>query len=211
MEILVAGAHGNTGQRILDLLAKDGHTVRGMIRDADQSSTIESLGATPVVADLEGDLNEPVKGVDAVIFAAGSGSKTGPEKTVDIDQEAAKRLVDTAVEHGAKRFVMLSSMGTIDPEAGSESMRHYYRAKRNADDHLRESSLDWTIVRPGGLTDDDGTGMIEAAEELGHRGKISRDDVAAVIVQSLREPHTIGKAFEILEGGELIGAALKAL
>lgn len=211
MEILVAGAHGNTGQRILDLLAKDGHTVRGLIRDADQSSTIEDLGATPVVADLEGDLSEAVRGTDAVIFAAGSGSKTGPEKTTDIDQEAAKRLVDTASAEGARRFVMLSSMGTRNPEQGPEEMQHYFRAKRNADDHLRDSDLDWTVVRPGGLTDDGGTGMIEAAEAIDRRGSISRDDVAAVIVQSLREPNTVGKAFEILSGDTLIGAALAEL
>lgn len=211
MEILVAGAHGNTGQRILDLLAKDGHTVRGLIRDPDQSSTIEALGARPVVGDLEGDLTEAVAGTDAVIFAAGSGGHTGPEKTVDIDQDAAKRLVDTAVTEGVGRFVMLSSMGTRDPEAGAEEMQHYYRAKRNADDHLQGTDLDWTIVRPGGLTDDGGTGMIAAAEVLDRRGQISRDDVAAVIVTSLREPNTVGKAFEVLAGEELIGAALAAL
>lgn len=211
MEILVAGAHGATGQRIVDLLVRDGHTVRGMIRDPDQAATIEQLGGTPLVADLEDDVTGAVRGCDAVIFAAGSGSHTGPDKTEDVDQDAAIRLVDAAVDGGASRFVMLSSMGTRDPESGPEPLRHYLRAKRAADDHLRQSQLDWTIVRPGRLTEAGGTGQVRVATELEGRGEISRDDVAAVIVASLRVPATIGKGFDVLAGEVLIGAALTQL
>jgi uncharacterized protein YbjT (DUF2867 family) len=211
MEILVAGAHGATGQRIVDLLVRDGHTVRGMIRDPDQAATIEQLGGTPLVADLEDDVTGAVRGCDAVIFAAGSGSHTGPDKTEDVDRDAAIRLVDAAADAGASRFVMLSSMGTRDPEAGPEPLRHYLRAKRAADDHLRQSQLDWTIVRPGRLTEAGGTGQVRAATALEGRGEISRDDVAAVIVASLRMPATIGKGFDVLAGEVLIGAALTQL
>ncbi len=211
MDVLVAGAHGNTGQRIVTLLARDGHTVRAMIRDASQADTVEALGASPVVADLEGALDEAVAGCDAVVFAAGSGGHTGPEKTVDVDQDGAIRLVDAAVAAGVGRFVMLSSMGTRDPESGPDSMRHYFRAKRAADDHLRDSELDWTIVRPGSLTDEDGGGLVRAAEVVEDGGSISRDDVAATIVTALRTPNTVGKAFELVEGDTLIGAALESL
>lgn len=213
MEVLVVGAHGGTGQRLVNLLDVDGHRVRGMIRDAGQARTIESLGGTPVVADLEepDQVEAAVAESQVVVFAAGSGSHTGPEKTVDVDQEAAKRLVDLSEAAGVERFVMLSSMGTRDPEAGAESMRHYYRAKREADDYLQASSLAWTVVRPGRLTYEQGTGMVEVAEVLDRRGEISRDDLAAVMVQCLRVPHTVRKSFEVLAGDVMIGAALENL
>lgn len=211
METLVVGAHGATGRRIVGLLVVDGHTVRGMIRDPAQAETISALGARPVIGDVEGELREAVAGCDAVVFAAGSGAHTGAEATIGVDQEGAKRTVDAAQAAGVRRFVMLSSMGTRDPDAGPASIRHYLRAKRVADDHLRDSDLAWTIVAPGRLTDDDGTGLVEAAEALDHGGEISRDDVAAVIVASLRVPNTVGKTFEVLAGELPIGAALEEL
>lgn len=211
MRVLVAGAHGNTGKRLVSLLATDGYEVAGLIRDADQSDEIRELGGEPVVGDLEGDLSEHVAGCDAVIFAAGSGGNTGPEKTDDIDRDAAIALVDAAKAAGVERFVMLSSMGTREPEQGPDAMQHYFKAKAAADTHLQQSGVPFTIVRPGGLTDDDGTGMVEAAPAIDRSGSISRADVAATMVQCLKVPGTVGATFELLSGDIAIGAALESL
>jgi len=207
MDILVVGANGRTGRHILPLLLADGHNANAMIRDLDQTEEIESLGGNAVFGDLESELDEIVRGNDSVIFAAGSGSKTGPEKTIDVDQNAAISLIDTCERVGSKRFIMLSSLDADNPEGGPEKLKHYLRAKSLADKHLAKSTLDWTIVRPGYLTDNPATGMINLASNLGQisgGGSISRMDVAEVLVSCLSHNQTIGKAFDILEGDSVI-------
>ncbi len=208
MIVLVAGANGLTGLRIVRLLKARGHEVRAMIRDAGQEPAFAEIGVACVLADLEGPLDDAVAGSDAVIFAAGSGSKTGPEKTIAVDQEGAVRLIDACVAAGVARFVMLSSMGADDPEGQREAIRHYMRAKGAADAHLAESGLDYTIVCPGFLNDEEPSGGVRLGSSIGEWGKIARDDVAAVIVESLQAPNTSGKRFEIISGGTAIAAAV---
>lgn len=229
MTILVAGANGTTGRRIAELLGEHARsataasvsdasvpvdTVRGMVRAEDQFARQRKLGAEPVLADLESDdaVRQAVQGCDAVIFAAGSGAGTGLDKTRAVDRDGAIRLIDAAAAAGVTRFVMLSAINADDPSRGSEQMRPYYQAKHDADAHLQQSGLAYTIVRPGALTNEQGTGTIRAAERLdSHDGSIPRADVARVIVATLSRDHLQGKAFEVLSGDTPIGEALEAL
>ena len=159
MHVFIAGANGQIGRFLLQEIADSKHEARALVRHADQGPELQQLGATEtVIGDLEQDCSEAMRGCDAVIFTAGSGPHTGPDKTVDVDQDGAIRLVDTAKAMGIKRFIMVSSMRAEEPEKGPEKLQHYLRAKRNADEHLKSSGLNYTIVRPGRLTNDDGNG-----------------------------------------------------
>ncbi|CAH0344633.1 SDR family oxidoreductase [Bacillus sp. CECT 9360] len=212
MNILIAGANGKTGKILVDLLAQNGHTVKAMIRKEEQSEKMKELGAVPVLADLEKDTNHAFKDIDAVIFAAGSGSKTGPEKTIDVDRNGAIRLIDTAKKNDVNHFVMLSSMGADHPEQGVKEMQPYFQAKHDADEHLLSSGLAFTIVRPGFLTDGEPTGEIIAQTKLeNNKGEITRGDVAKVLVESLMLESTKNKTFEILNGNVPIEEALNHL
>ncbi len=211
MRVLVAGANGQVGQHVVRLLAEKGHEVRAMIRDKDQAPTLRELGGEPVVADLEGEVAHTVEGCDAVIFSAGGGPGSGAEKKETIDRQGAVKLVEAARKHGTRRYVMVSAMGAADPEAGSEAMQPYLHAKAQADETLQESGLDYTIVRPGSLTDEAGTGTVEAAPSLGKRGEIPREDVARAIVATLEKENTFSKTFEVLSGDTPIEEALDSL
>jgi uncharacterized protein YbjT (DUF2867 family) len=146
-----------------------------------------------------------------VVFAAGAGPGSGAARKRTVDLGAAVKLRDAATRTGARRYLMVSAMGAADPASGSEAMRPYLDAKAEADAAVAASDLDWTIVRPGGLTNDPGTGLIEAAPSLGRRGTITRDDVAAVLVACLDEPRTVRATFDVLEGETPIAEALGAL
>ncbi|WP_433744139.1 SDR family oxidoreductase [Falsibacillus pallidus] len=213
MNVLVIGANGKTGRMVVKYLAEsNNHLVKAMIRKSEQTEEMEKLGAKPVVADLEQDFEYAAEDVNAIIFAAGSGSKTGPDKTTSVDEEGAKRAVDIAKKKGIERFVMLSSMGADNPSAGSEGMQHYLHAKHSADEHLKASGLKYTIVRPGALTDDAASGKIQAAEKIQDRNTdISRENVAKVLVESLNMENLHYKTFEILNGDVEIHTALKNL
>jgi uncharacterized protein YbjT (DUF2867 family) len=211
MKVLVAGANGQIGQYLVRMLAEEGHEVRAMIRDEDQAQGLRELGGEPVVADLEGEVAHTVEGCDAVIFSAGGGPGSGAEKKETIDRGGAVKLVDAAREHGARRYVMVSAIGAADPEAGSEAMQPYLFAKAQADQALQESGLDYTIVRPGSLTDEAGTGTVEAAPSLSRRGQIPREDVARTLVVTLEKENTFGKTFEVLSGDTPIEEALTDL
>jgi uncharacterized protein YbjT (DUF2867 family) len=211
VKVLVAGANGQVGQHIVRLLAEGGHEVRAMIRDEDQAQRLRELGGEPVVADLEGEIAHTVEGCDAVIFSAGGGPGSGAEKKETVDRGGAVKLTEAAQEHGAKRYIMVSAMGAADPESGSEAMQPYLHAKAQADQTLQESELDYTIVRPGSLTDDPGTGTIELASSLGSRGEIPREDTAHVIVATLERENTFGKTFEVISGDTPIEKALDSL
>jgi uncharacterized protein YbjT (DUF2867 family) len=163
------------------------------------------------VEDLEGEDAPTVEGCDAVIFSAGGGPGSGAEKKETIDRQGAVKLVEAAKEHGARRYVMVSAMGASDPEAGSEAMQPYLFAKARADQALEESGLDYTIVRPGSLTDEPGTGTVEAAESLGRRGEIPREDTARVIAATLEMKNTFGKTFEVLSGDTPVEEAVGRL
>jgi uncharacterized protein YbjT (DUF2867 family) len=210
MDILVAGGHGKIALRLLKLLAADGHTARGLIRKPEQAADLQAIGAVPVIGDLENDdsLAGYVKGADAVIFAAGAGPGSGDARKRTVDLGGAVKLADAAVETGVRRYVMVSSIGAEAPEAGG-SMQPYLQAKAEADAYVVASGLDCTIVRPGSLTDDPGTGLVRATRELGHRGPVPRDDVAAVLAACLTTPATIGVTFELFAGDTPIAEALR--
>ena len=211
MRVLVAGANGKIGKHLVRLLTENGHEVRAMIRSEDQAQPMRDLGGDPLVADLEGDISNAAAGCDAAVFTAGGGPGSGDAKKETVDFGGAVKLIETAREHGARRYVMISAMGAADPEAGPEGMRPYLRAKARADEALRESGLDYTIIRPGSLTNEPGTGRVDAAESLGRRGEIPREDVARAIVVTLGTQSTAGKTFELLSGDDPIEKALKAL
>jgi uncharacterized protein YbjT (DUF2867 family) len=212
MDILVAGGHGQVALRLLRRLAAQGHHARGLIRNAAHAADLEAVGASPVLCDLEHDDPRPhIGGAEAIVFAAGAGPGSGPERKRTVDYGAAKALIDAARELGVMRYVMVSSMGTSDVEHAPEGMRPYLQAKRDADDALRVSGLDWTIVKPGHLVDGPGTGKVDAATALGRSGDIPREDVAAVLAACLDAPNTIRAEFEVLAGDTPIEPAVRAI
>ena len=196
------GGHGKVGLRLLRLLARDGHRGRGVIRKAEQAGDLAAAGAEPVVCDLErgDDLRPHVGAADAIVFAAGAGPGSGPERKRTVDYGAAVTSMEAARELGVARFVLVSSIGTHDVAGAAEAMRPYLEAKRDADDALRQSGLDWTIVKPGHLTDASGTGRVKVSRTFGGRADVPRDDVALVLVECLQAPNTIGVEFELFQG-----------
>jgi uncharacterized protein YbjT (DUF2867 family) len=213
MDVLVAGGHGKIALRLLRLLAANGHRARGLIRKPEQAADLEALGAVAVLGDLEADadLAEYVQGADAVVFAAGAGPGSGPERKRTVDLGGAVKLVDAALAVGVRRYVMISSIGADRPQSASGGMRPYLEAKAEADRYLLASGLEHTIVRPGSLTDDPGTGRVRLSRDLGSRGKVPRDDVAAVIVAVLDAPNSIGTTFEVFGGDVPVAEAVRSL
>jgi uncharacterized protein YbjT (DUF2867 family) len=209
MDVLVAGGHGKIARHLLRLLAEHGHHGRGLIRNPDHAADLEADGAVPVLCDLEHDDPRPHLGAaDAIVFAAGAGPGSGPERKRTVDYGGAVKLIEAAEELGVRRYLMVSSMGAGDPASASEAMRPYQQAKHDADEALSASGLDWTIVRPGGLTDEPGSGRVALAERLGRFGQIPRQDVALVLLACLEAPNTVGKTFEVLEGEVPVREAL---
>ena len=205
--ILVAGANGTTGKQIVNLLKSSQYfNPIAMVRKEEQLDQFKSENVDTVLADLTEDLTHTVKGVDKVIFAAGSGG----ENVVEVDQEGAKRLIAVSKMADVKRFVMLSSMGADNPEK-VEGMEDYMKAKQNADNHLRESGLNYAIVRPGTLNNSEGKGKIELKEKLNKEGEISRADVVQTLVRALHDDAPSNSTFEILQGETLIGEAMSKL
>ena len=212
MDVLVAGGHGQIARRLLRLLSERGDAARGLIRDPGQAPDIEAAGARAVVFDLEGegDLSAALRGLDAVVFAAGAGPGSGAARKRTVDLGGATRLIDACRAAGVSRYLIISAMG-VDRRDCSERMAPYYEAKREADEALRASGLDYTIVRPGRLTDDPGTGRVEVGSPLEHSGEVSRDDVAAVLVAALDEPRSAGLQFDLIAGETPIDWALASL
>jgi uncharacterized protein YbjT (DUF2867 family) len=212
MDVLVAGGHGKIARHLLRLLAEHGHHGRGLIRNADHAADLERIGAVPVLCDLEHDDPRPHLGTaDAIVFAAGAGPGSGPERKRTVDYGGAVKLIEAAEELGVRRYLMVSSMGAGDPASASEAMRPYQQAKHDADEALSASGLDWTIVRPGGLTDAPGGGRVALAERLGRFGQVPREDVALVLLECLGADSSIRKTFEVLEGDVPVHEAIAAL
>jgi uncharacterized protein YbjT (DUF2867 family) len=211
-DVVIAGGHGQIALLLERRLAAAGHRVRGLVRNPGHVRDLEDAGAEAVVADLEAldDLGPYVQGADAVVFAAGAGPGSGAARKQTVDLGAAVKLADAAVATGVRRYLMVSAMGAADPGAGSEAMRPYLDAKARADAAVASSGLDFTIVRPGGLTDEPGTGRVAVGDRL-ERGTIPRDDVAAVLAAALDEPATIGKSFDLVSGETPIVTALRSL
>jgi uncharacterized protein YbjT (DUF2867 family) len=212
VNVTIVGGHGQVAMRLAKLLAERGDSPRGIIRQTEQADDLEAIGAEPIVLDIENrEISDAVAGADAVVFAAGAGPGSGPARKRTVDYGGAVALVEAAQQHDIRRYVMVSAMGANRPERWSDRIRPYYEAKAEADKYLAESGLDYTIVRPGGLTDEPGTGRVEIAERLERRGSVSRDDVAAVIAEVLRADNTIGKGFDLLGGDRPIREAVASL
>ena len=207
MKVLVIGANGNTATRVVRLIKKEtSHEPIAMIRNTTQRVKFDKLGVTTVLGDLEYPIDHAIMGCNAIIFAAGSGSQTGKDKTVLVDHIGAIRSMVTAQVHGVKRYVMLS---TINAEENSNSrIAHYHKAKAFADRHLIDTNLDWTIVCPGGLRDEEGNGLVSVHSDLFLEGITTRDNLAASLVSCLELPNTIGKRFSLIEGKTPIKEAL---
>ncbi len=212
MDVIVAGGHGQIGRLLLERLAARGDRARGLIRNPDHAADLERVGAEAIVCDLETQDPAPhLAGADAVVFAAGAGPGSGPERKRAVDYGGAVKLIEAAQALGVARYVMVSSMGAENPAAAPEAMRPYQQAKHDADIALQTSGLAYTIVRPGRLTDDPPTGRIEAAPTLGRRGAITRADVAHVLEVVLDAPITTGLTFEVLEGDTPVASAIAGL
>jgi uncharacterized protein YbjT (DUF2867 family) len=213
MDIVVAGGHGKIALHLERLLADSGHRVSALIRTRDQDSDVREAGAEPVECDLEAedDLAHYVQGADAVVFAAGAGPGSGPERKRTVDLGAAVKLIEAARRTGVRRYVIVSSIGADDPSAAPEQMRPYLEAKSEADRQLAASGLDWTIVRPGRLTDEPGAGLVTLTDDMSVRGDVPREDVARVLAATLGNDETIGKAFVVVAGETPVGDAIASL
>lgn len=212
MHVLVIGSSRGTGRLLVEQAIAAGHDVHAMIRTPEQAAELESVGAEPVVGDLEGELGHAFAGIDAVAFCAGSGSSTGPDATLRVDLHGAVRTLDACLENGVPRYLMLSAIAADDPLRGRPQLRHYLAAKHAADRILLASGLDATIVRPGGLTNEPATGRVEVGvPRLPERGTIPRADVAATMLACLSRPATVGAVFELIAGPTPIETALDAL
>lgn len=212
MKVCVVGANGQIGQRLVRLLQEsDAYTVRAMVRADAQAADFEKRGVEAVLADLEGrveDLAKAVKGCEAIVFTAGSGGHTGADKTLLVDLDGAVKTIEAAEQADVPRFIMVSALQAHRRENWNERIRHYYVAKHYADRVLQQSELNYTIIRPGRLLNEAGTGKVAAAENL-TRASIPREDVARTIVASLQEETTCGRAFDLISGDVPIAEALK--
>ena len=202
--VMIAGANGSTGKKIVHLLkASQYFEPVAMVRKKEQIAQFNSIGVDTMLADLEQDIAGTLKDIDKVVFAAGSGGK----KVLEVDEKGACKMIDDAISNNIKKFVMLSSMGADNPSE-AEELKEYLKAKHNADEYLKASTITYAIVRPGKLTDDKGTGKIKLANSLKKSGAISRDDVAQTLVRTLHDDAPKNTTFEILEGETLIGKAM---
>ncbi len=196
MVVAIAGGHGKIALRLTRLLSAGGDRVLGLIRDPAQGDEVRAAGAEPVVCDLEGDcdVGAAIGPSEAVVFAAGAGPGSGEGRKRTMDLGGAVKLIEAAKARGVGRYVMVSAMGAADPPAeGGEVFGEYLRAKAEADRALRGSGLEFTIVRPGMLTDEPGSGLVTLGKRL-PSGSISRDDVAAVLAAVLRSPARSARA-----------------
>ncbi|HLR68246.1 SDR family oxidoreductase [Virgibacillus alimentarius] len=214
MKVLVVGANGQIGRHMVQRLAKDEHhQVKAMIRKQEQADFFTHLGAETVIADLEteDDIFRATEGVDTVVFTAGSGGHTGADKTILVDLEGAFKTIEAAEKHNIKRFIMVSALHSDTPKNWKEGMEPYYTVKKRADERLRNSSLYYTILRPGWLTNEKPSGKIEASLHLGKDGSISRENVADIVVQSLGMEETFKQTIELIDGDTAIQEALSTI
>jgi uncharacterized protein YbjT (DUF2867 family) len=211
MRIVIAGGHGQIALLLSRRLSDRGDSVVGLIRNPAHAAEVMVSGAEPVSADLEAvdaaALAGHLAGADAVVFAAGAGPDSGAARKDTVDWGAAALLADAAVRAGVRRHLQVSAMGVDDAPAGDDVFAIYLRAKAAAERDLRARDLDWTILRPGGLTDSPGTGRVRLETHV-DGGKVPRDDVAAVLVALLDEPGTARKTLELVGGDTPVDAAV---
>jgi uncharacterized protein YbjT (DUF2867 family) len=215
MKILVVGANGQIGKHLVRFIQESEHEARAMIRNEEQAPFFEELGAETVVVNLEqsvDDIAKAAEGVDAIVFTAGSGPHTGKDKTIMIDLDGTAKTIEAAEVAGVKRFVLISSFDTRREAIlhASSSFAPYVAAKYYADEWLRSTDLDYTIIHPGLLTNDKGIGKVNAAVEV-ERGEVPREDVASVIYHSLVNGATIGKEFQVVSGETPVKEAVNSI
>jgi uncharacterized protein YbjT (DUF2867 family) len=219
MRVVIAGGHGKIALRLGRLLTERGDVPVGLIRNPDHADDLRKHGIEPVLLDLEHatveDLVLALDEADATVFAAGAGPGSGIARKDTVDRGAAVLLADAAVRAGVRRYLLISSMGVesvrdgATPEGVDEVFLAYLRAKLAAEEHVRGLDLDWTILRPGALTDDPGTGRVRLAPHV-DRGDVPRDDVAATLAELLAVPETARLVLELTAGDTPIAEAVRA-
>ncbi len=216
MRVVIAGGHGQIATRLEKLLVERGDSAVGVIRAPEQAQDLRVLGANPVVCDLESapvdEVASYLEGADAVVFAAGAGPGSGAARKETVDRGAAVLFADAAERAGVRRYLMISAMGADrEPPPGTDSVfAIYLRAKGAADADLSSrAGLDWTILRPGRLTNEPGTGVVRLAGRTG-RGVVPRDDVAAVLLALLDTPAS-GMTLELVAGDTPVDEAVRAV
>ncbi|ARP70653.1 NAD-dependent dehydratase [Streptomyces pluripotens] len=215
MRIVIAGGHGQIALRLERLLSAHGHEAAGIIRKAEQGDDLRAVGAEPILLDLESASVEEVaahlQGADAAVFAAGAGPGSGVGRKETVDRGAAVLFADAAVRARVRRFVVVSSMGADPAHPGDDVFDVYLRAKGEADAYVtRQEALDWTILRPGSLTNDAGTGLVRLEAHTG-RGAVPRDDVAAVLAELVDTSSTAGLVLELVGGSVPVPVAVKSV
>ena len=217
MRIVIAGGHGKIALLLERLLAERGDQAVGLIRNPAHGADVREAGAEAVICDLEaasaGEVAVLLSGADAVVFAAGAGPGSGVPRKDSVDRAASVLMADAAGRAGVRRFVQVSSMGAGQPpRPGSDEVwAAYIAAKTAAETDLRARDLDWTILRPGGLTDAPGTGRVRLAVPPVPRGAVPRADVAAVIAALLDEPGSRHQTLELVSGDTPVTAAVEAI
>ncbi|MEU4194356.1 SDR family oxidoreductase [Kribbella sp. NPDC026611] len=216
MRVVIAGGHGQIALRLTKLLSADGHEVVGLIRNPDHEADIAAAGGQAAVLDLEqadpAAVADVLRGADVAIFSAGAGPGSGNARKDTVDRGAAVLFADAAEEAGVRRHLQVSSMGADSAPSltDDETFTIYLRAKWAAEEDLRARDLDWTVLRPGSLTNDPGTGQVLLGDKTG-RGRISRDDVALVLAGLCDTPAAIGRTLELIAGDTAVSVALKNL
>lgn len=216
MRVVIAGGHGKIALRLSTLLSARGDEVIGIVRNPGHSTDLAEVGAEAAVVDLESagvaEVENLLRGADAAVFAAGAGPGSGIERKETVDRAAAGLFADAASAAGVRRHLQISAMALerADDSAVGEVFAAYLRAKAAAEEDLRARDLDWTILRPGRLTDEPGTGRVHLAAHT-ERADVPRDDVAAVLLALLDEPATIGTTLELVSGDTIIADAVAAL
>lgn len=215
MKVLLIGANGQIGQHIIRLAKEDEEfSLTAMVRKQEQLEEYKAQGTNAVLADLEGsveNLRNVMEGMDAVVFTAGSGGHTGADKTILVDLDGAVKAIEAAEAANVDRFIMISAFQANNREVWADSkIKHYMAAKHYADRFLLDSKLNYTILRPGGLLNESGTGKVLAGE-LKEYGSIPREDVARTVIASLKNENTHRRSFDLLTGDQSIEEALNSL
>lgn len=210
MNVFVIGANGQIGKQLVERLQEEGkHEVTAMVRKDEQLEDFKNKGYQAVLGDLEGDvanLADAIDGADVVVFAAGSGGHTGADKTLLIDLDGAAKSIEASKQQGVKQFVMVSALKAEDRSAWPDEMKPYYVAKHHADRLIEESGLTYTIVRPGALTDDAGTGKVKTGDVS--TGEVPRADVAAFLAHVIGHEAAYNKSIDLVKGDTAIEETL---
>jgi nucleoside-diphosphate-sugar epimerase len=214
MVVAIAGAHGKIALRLARLLADREDDAIGLIRNPDHVADVNGQGASAVVCDLEQasieEIAHAIVGTDAAVFAAGAGPGSGAERKLSLDRDGAIKFLKAATEANVPRFVIVSAIGAEAPPPGNDVFNVYLRAKAEADQAVQASDRQWTIIRPGRLTDDPGRGRVRI-ESAPFRGQVPRDDVAALVAWLLHDDRFSRRVFYVNGGEEPIEQALERL